>query len=80
MGRTLPFERQDGLMAQLLKNLPNLFKLARVKKRNVHTELQNFNWIRSLASIDSPALLDEFILLFMTLESVVLSHQKDKIK
>lgn len=68
------------MMAQLLKNLPNLFKLARVKKRNVHTELQNFNWIRSLASIDSPALLDEFILLFMTLESVVLSHQKDKIK
>jgi hypothetical protein len=60
---------------------PNLFRLIRFKKRSVHYKLQNINWIRSLGNIHSPpSMFDEFILLFMALEPVVLTQHKDEIK
>jgi dimeric dUTPase (all-alpha-NTP-PPase superfamily) len=43
-------------------------------------ELYNLNWIRNLKDINSTALLEEFLLLFMALSDVELSKQKDSIK
>jgi hypothetical protein len=80
-GKNTPFREARWIDGSAPKEFaPNLFKLARFKKRNVHTEMQNLHWIRNLSNIDSPILLDEFILLFMALESVVLNQQKDEIK
>jgi hypothetical protein len=81
MERICLFGKQDELMAQPPKEFaPNLFILTRFKKRCVHYELQNLNWIKSLGNIHSPTLFDEFILLFMALEPVVLTQHKDEIK
>jgi hypothetical protein len=43
-------------------------------------ELYNLNWIRNLKDINSTALLEEFLLLFMALSDVELSEQQDSIK
>jgi hypothetical protein len=43
-------------------------------------ELYNLKWIRNLKDINSTALLEEFLLLFMALSDVELSEQKDSIK
>jgi hypothetical protein len=59
---------------------PNIYKVAGRKKRSVHTELCNFNWIRNLQQLDSMIQLEEFTLLLMALASVTLSDNKDEIK
>jgi hypothetical protein len=58
---------------------PNLFEQARYKRRMVHKELQNFNWIRNLKQLNSKTLLEEFILLFPTISEIHLSEHKDTI-
>jgi hypothetical protein len=45
----------------------------------VSTELTNNNWIRSLPSINTPALLEEFTTLFTTISSIHLTDQHDTI-
>jgi hypothetical protein len=45
----------------------------------VFIELQNFNWIRNLRSINSDILPEEFTMLFMALSHVVLNDQSDVI-
>jgi hypothetical protein len=43
--------------------------MARFKNRNVHTELQNLSWARNISNIDTAPLVEEFVMLFMALES-----------
>jgi hypothetical protein len=50
--------------------------MTRFKNKNIHAELRNYNWIRSLGPIQSTNMLEEFTLLFMALSSVKLSQKK----
>jgi hypothetical protein len=59
---------------------PSLYKLARHRFRNVQTELYNLNWVTDLDGINSAPLLEEFVLLFMTLPGITLTQDKDEIK
>jgi hypothetical protein len=51
--------------------------MARFKKRTVAVELHNNNWIKNLGEINCPAVLEEYIILYMALSTVVLSDQMD---
>jgi hypothetical protein len=59
--------------------VPNLCSRARFKGRTMFQELKNLNWIRNVRGIDSDILLEEFVMLFKALSSVVLSDQKDEV-
>jgi hypothetical protein len=50
-----------------------------IKGGSVHTEMQNFNWTRSLTGIDSSSLLQEYTLLYLALSAVQLTDQADEI-
>jgi hypothetical protein len=79
-GRNTPFWEARWLDGAALKDLsPNLFNMAHFKMRSVHDELRNNNWISNLQNINSTSLMEEFIQLFMALESVVLNDHKDLI-
>jgi hypothetical protein len=58
---------------------PKMYKQARYKHRSMHHELQHFNWIKNLTSIDSEELLNEFLLLFHTLADRQLTEDRDVI-
>jgi hypothetical protein len=58
---------------------PNLYKQAWFKHRTVNKELQRLNWIKTIRNIDLEQLLDEFVLLFRTLEEIHLTKEKDSI-
>jgi hypothetical protein len=60
--------------------VPNLYKLARFKKRSVSKELHNSNWIRNLQGIHTTEQLEEFTLLFMALEDINLNDQDGSIR
>jgi hypothetical protein len=80
-GKRTPFWEGRWLNRAAPKDLaPNLFRLAMFKKRSVHAELQNSNWIRNLQDIHTPSQIEEFTMLFMALESVSLTDQEDSIK
>jgi hypothetical protein len=67
-GQNTPFWESCWLSGVSPKELaPNLHRQARFKHITVHKEMQHFNWIRNIRSIDSEDLLDEFILLFNAL-------------
>jgi hypothetical protein len=77
---TPPFWEARWLHGATPKELtPNLYKLARFKKRSVFKELQNLNWIRNFLELGNSTVLEEFVLLFMALANVSLSDEKDKI-
>jgi hypothetical protein len=79
-GQDTPFWEAKWLNGMAPKELaPNLFEVARYKKRSVKTEMQGANWIRNLTDVTTSAQLEEFTLLFMAISSVQLSDQKDKI-
>jgi hypothetical protein len=79
--RNTPFWEARWLNGLSPKELAsNLFQVARMKGRTLYKELQNMNWIRNLRDINSSALLEEFILLFMALSDVELSDQQDNIR
>jgi hypothetical protein len=52
---------------------------SRCKGRMVFTKLQNFNWIRNFRNINTPVLLEDFVMLHMALSSITLSDQPDEI-
>jgi hypothetical protein len=80
-GKNTPFGESRWLNGASPKELaPNLYQVTRFKNRNIHAELRNCNWIRSLGPIQSTNLLEEFTLLFMVLSSVELSQEKDIVK
>jgi hypothetical protein len=58
---------------------PHLYDIAKFKRRSVHDELRNDNWIRSLGQIFTREQIEEFTMLFMALNSVTLTDQEDKI-
>jgi hypothetical protein len=53
--------------------------IARFKRRSVHTELNNNNWIRNLQGVHNTTQMEEFNVLFMTLAAINLSDQIDKV-
>jgi hypothetical protein len=53
--------------------------IARFKRRSVHTELNNNNWIRNLQGIHNTTQMEEFNVLFMTFAAINLSDQIDKV-
>jgi hypothetical protein len=79
-GKVTPFWEAKWLhRAAPLDLAPNLFKTTIYKNITVHCELRNNNWIRSLQNINTPAQLDEFVLLFLAISSVNLSNSRDEI-
>jgi hypothetical protein len=77
-GKNTPFWEANWLGGTTPKELaPNLYKSARFKKRNVYIELQNYRWIHNIGEINSSALMEEYMLLFLALSTVQLSDQED---
>jgi hypothetical protein len=73
MAKNTPFWEAKWLHDAASKDIaPSLFKSARCKRRMVHTEMQNFNCIRNLTTINPTTL-------FTTLSSVSLTEQPDEI-
>jgi hypothetical protein len=58
---------------------PNLYASARCKRRPVFTELHYLNWIRNIKGINTTTMLDEYILLYMSLSLAALNDQPDEI-
>jgi hypothetical protein len=80
MEKNTPTWEAKWLNAAAPKELaPNLFKMARFKKRTVPAELHNNNWIKNLGEINNPVVLEEYILLYLALSTVVLSDRRDQI-
>jgi hypothetical protein len=74
-GQDTPFWEAKWLNGMAPKEVaPNLFEVARYKKRYVKTEMQGANWIRNLIDVTTFAQLEEFTLLFMPISSVHLSN------
>jgi hypothetical protein len=65
--------------ARWLNGSSSLYRQVRFKHRIIHQEMRQFNWIRNISCIDTKELLDEFILLFSTLNEVHLSEERDPI-
>jgi hypothetical protein len=80
-GKATPFREAKWLHGAAPKDIaPELFEATRFKKRSVHCELKNNNWIRSpRRKIDTSAKLDEYVLLFLAISSVALSDNKDEL-
>jgi hypothetical protein len=79
-GANTPFWEANWLNGTSPKMLaPNLYKQARFKFRTVKRELNNMNWIKNLGQINTETLMDEFILMFIALNDVVLNEEKDTI-
>jgi hypothetical protein len=58
---------------------PNLFAIAKFKRRLVGRESHNNSWIRNLAHISTPVQLDEFSILFMPISDITLQNSNDMI-
>jgi hypothetical protein len=77
-GKSTPFWEARWLRGLAPKELaPNLFLIARFKRRTVQQEQRNNNWIRNLQHISTTEQLVEFTLLFMAISSTELSNKKD---
>jgi hypothetical protein len=79
-GKSTPFWELRWLDGRAPKDLaPHLYDIAKFKRRSIHDELRNDNWIRSLGHILNTHQIEEFTMLFMALNSVTLTNQEDKI-
>jgi hypothetical protein len=75
-----PFSEAKWLHGAAPKDLAfGLFKITRLKNRMVSTELTNNGWIRSLPSLDTPSLLEEYTTLYTSLTSIQLTNDSDVI-
>jgi hypothetical protein len=78
--RNTPFLEARWLNGAAPKDIaPGLYNSARFKNRCVHTELENHRWIRNIKEVNTPLLLEEFVLLYLALSTVTLTDQSDKI-
>jgi hypothetical protein len=67
-GRNTPFCEAKWINGATPKDIaPNLFKNTKFKRRTIQKELHSDNWVKSLALINNPSLLDEFVTLSMML-------------
>jgi hypothetical protein len=79
-GEATPFLEAKWLLGAAPKELaPNLFAVARFKRRSVALELHNDNWIRNLSNISTPIQLEEFSMLFMAISDITLDNSNDLI-
>jgi hypothetical protein len=79
-GLITPFWEAKWLHGATPKELaPELYKKTRFKNRSVASELKNRSWIKSLGAINSSKLLQDYIMLYMVLESIQLSDQPDEV-
>jgi hypothetical protein len=79
-GKSTPFWKAKWLSGTSPKEMTlNLYKIARYKKKNVHTEMQGARWIKNIGAINSTTLMEEYILLFLALSTLRLSDQEDVI-
>jgi hypothetical protein len=58
---------------------PHLYMQARCKHLSVQVEMKNLNWIKNLRQVNTEKLMDEFVLLFSTLNEVQLTEDNDSI-
>jgi hypothetical protein len=59
---------------------PRLYGQAHCKFRSVQVEMANLNWIKNLRQVNTEELMDEFVLLFSTLNEVQLGSDNDTIR
>jgi hypothetical protein len=79
-GKATPFWEAKWLCgAAPIELAPNLFELAKFKRRSVTKKLQNNNWIRNLTNINTPMQVEEFSLLFMAITDIILDTSIDLI-
>jgi hypothetical protein len=79
-GKATPFWESRWLEGRAPKDLaPHLYAIAKFKKRLVHDEMRNDNWIRGLRNIHTTQQIEEFTMLFIALASVTLTNQEDEI-
>jgi hypothetical protein len=79
-GKSTPFWEACWLNGVAPKELaPNLYDQTRFKHRSVRKEMQNCNWVKNITHINFETLMDEFILLFATLNGIHLCEDKDTI-
>jgi hypothetical protein len=79
-GKSTPLWKARWLQGAAPKDVaPNLYSLAKFKTRSVCTELSSNNWIRNLGEITTATQLEEFTMLFMAIDSIQLSQEKDNI-
>lgn len=79
-GQNTPFWEAKWLQGAAPKDLaPKLFRVARFRRRNVAAELVNHNWGQNFKRLNTPILVEEFVMLFMALAAVQLNEEKDQI-
>jgi hypothetical protein len=77
-GLNTPFYEAKWLQGVSSKEMaPDLFRQIRYKRRTIYFEMHNYNWIRNIQNIDSSILIHEFLMLFVALDSVELTNQRD---
>jgi hypothetical protein len=80
-GRNTSFWEARWLYGAAPRELtPNLYSLARFKKRSMASELNNLNWVRNLGHVNTLNILEEFTMLFMALDSIQLHDHNDLIR
>jgi hypothetical protein len=78
-GKNTPFWESKWLQGAAKDMAPGLFRGTRFKHRSVSQELKNNSWIRSLGHINTPDLMEEFVMLYLALALVQLSDQNGSI-
>jgi len=79
-GVDTPFWEAQWCFGKAPRNTaPNLFGLAKQKKRTVAQELRNHNWIRNIQALNSDILISEFLVLQELIQQVQLTDQEDRI-
>jgi hypothetical protein len=81
MERKHCFGRRDGWINGVspMELAPHLYMQAHYKHRSVQVEMKKLNWIKNLRQVNIEELMDEFVLLFSTLNEVQLTDDNDSI-
>jgi hypothetical protein len=58
---------------------PNLFRNARFKARTIARKLHNSKWIKNIGPINSPSLLNKYVMLYTMLSSITPTTERDQI-
>jgi hypothetical protein len=78
--KSTPFWEARWLHEAAPKDItPSLFKNARFKSRTITKEPHNSSWIKNIGDVNSPELLQEYVLLYTMLSSITLDYERDQI-